>query len=148
MDRRQVLRAITVALALVGGGTTGAWAQQHGGHGSLDVGHTALKGFTADMHAAMTKMSKDMEAAPMTGDPDKDFLAMMIPHHEGAVEMARLVLVHGRDPLVRRLAEDIIAAQQAEITTMRQRLDILKAGRDLAPGGFPALGGTRGPAAP
>jgi uncharacterized protein (DUF305 family) len=97
------------------------------------------------MHAAMVKMSKDMEAAPMTGDPDKDFLAMMIPHHEGAVEMARLVLVHGRDPLVRRLAEEIIATQQAEIITMRQRLDILRAGRDMAPGGFPALGGTRGP---
>jgi uncharacterized protein (DUF305 family) len=98
------------------------------------------------MHAAMTKMSKDMEAAPMTGDPDRDFLAMMIPHHEGAVEMARLVLIHGRDPLVRTLAEEIIAAQQAEITTMRQRLEILKSGQDINPGGFPALSGTRGPA--
>ncbi len=89
------------------------------------------------MHTAMTKMAKDMEAAPMTGDPDKDFLAMMIPHHEGAIEMARLVLLHGRDPLVRKLAEEIIAAQQAEITTMRQRLEILKTGRDMTPGGFP-----------
>jgi uncharacterized protein (DUF305 family) len=97
------------------------------------------------MHSAMVKMSKDMESAPMSGDPDKDFLAMMIPHHEGAVEMARLVLLHGRDPLVRKLAEEIIAAQQAEIVTMRQRLEILKAGRDENPGGFPALGGTRGP---
>lgn len=148
MDRRQVLPAIAVALALVGGATTGAWAQQRGEHGSHAVGQSALTGFAVEMHAAMTKMSKDMEAAPMSGDPDKDFLAMMIPHHEGAVEMARLVLVHGRDPLVRKLAEDIIAAQQAEITTMRQRLDILKAGRDMAPGGFPALGGTRGPVAP
>jgi uncharacterized protein (DUF305 family) len=100
------------------------------------------------MHAAMAKMAKDMDAAPMTGDPDRDFLAMMIPHHEGAVEMARLVLIHGHDPLVRNLAEEIIAAQQAEITTMKQRLEILKAGRDMTPGGFPALGGTRGPAAP
>ncbi len=97
------------------------------------------------MHAAMVNMAKDMEAAPMTGDPDKDFLAMMIPHHEGAVEMARLVLLHGRDPLVRRLAEDIIAAQQAEIVSMQRRLKILQAGSDPNPGGFPALGGTRGP---
>ena len=47
-----------------------------------------------------------------------------------------------------KLAEEIIAAQQAEIVTMRQRLEILKAGRDMSPGGFPALGGTRGPAVP
>lgn len=148
MDRRRVVRAIAVVLVVVGGVTSGAWAQQHGGHGSHAAAPPAPTGFSVEMHAAMIKMSRDMEAGPMTGDPDKDFLAMMIPHHEGAVEMARLVLVHGRDPLVRKLAEDIIAAQQAEIITMRQRLDILRAGRDMAPGGFPALGGTRGPVAP
>jgi len=139
---RRVWRLVVTLLA-TGTIATGAWAQQHGGHGVA-----AQSGFGAEMHAAMTTMSKEMESAPMTGDPDKDFLAMMIPHHEGAVEMARLVLLNGRDPLVRKLAEEIIAAQQAEIVTMRQRLEILKTGRDMAPGGFPALGGTRGPAAP
>jgi len=148
MDRRRGLWAAVVALVLAGTVSTGVWAQQHGGHGTPGAGHPASTGFGAEMHAAMTKMAKDMEAVPMTGDPDRDFLAMMIPHHEGAVEMARLVLIHGRDPLVRNLAEEIIAAQQAEITTMKQRLEILKAGRDMTPGGFPALGGTRGPAAP
>ena len=138
---------LAVAVFAVGAIATGVWAQQHGGHGSHGPSPTG-GGFGADMHNAMVKMSKDMEAAPMTGDPDKDFLAMMIPHHEGAVEMARLVLLHGRDPLVRRLAEEIIASQQAEIVTMRQRLQILKAGRDPDPGGFPTLGGTRGPTAP
>ena len=150
-DNVKIRRVWTLVVTLLATGmiATGAWAQQHGGHGTAGQGHAGHGGsFSADMHAAMTKMSRDMETAPMTGDPDKDFLAMMIPHHEGAVEMARLALIHGRDPLVRRLAEEIIAAQQAEIVTMRQRLEILKAGQDMTPGGFPALGGTRGPVAP
>ena len=141
VDTRPV-RMLFAAALVIGSMATATWAQQHGGHGAGAGTHS---GFSAEMHTAMTKMSKDMEAAPMTSDPDKDFLAMMIPHHEGAVEMARLVLLHGQDPLVRRLAEEIIAAQQTEIVTMRQRLEILKAGRDENPGGFPALGGTRGP---
>jgi uncharacterized protein (DUF305 family) len=94
----------------------------------------------------MDKMHKDMMAARPTGNPDVDFLATMIPHHAGAVEMARLVLIHGRDPLVRRLAEEIIAGQQAEIAAMEARLRILRQGADPDPGGYPSLGSTRGPA--
>lgn len=101
--------------------------------------------FGKAMHAGMETMMRDMEGAPMAGDPDQDFLAMMIPHHEGAVEMARLVLIHGRDPLVRQLAEEIIASQAAEIGAMRKRLAILRTKPDPEPGGFPALRGTRGP---
>ncbi len=116
---------------------------QHAPGGSAP-GASPRSEFEAAMHAAMARMDKDMAAALMTGDPDKDFLAMMIPHHEGAVEMARLVLIHGRDPLVRKLAEEIIAGQQAEVAAMRSRLKILRAGSDPDPGGFPALSGTRG----
>jgi uncharacterized protein (DUF305 family) len=96
------------------------------------------------MSAAMDKMHEQMAAPRQTGDPDRDFLAMMIPHHAGAVEMARLVLIYGRDPLVRQLAEEIIAGQQAEITAMQARLKVLDHGPDPNPGGFPAMSGTRG----
>jgi uncharacterized protein (DUF305 family) len=101
--------------------------------------------FASAMDAGMETMMHGMHAPGYTGNPDVDFLAMMIPHHEGAVEMARLALKHGRDPLTRRLAEDIIAGQTAEIEGMRRRLAILRERADPDPGGFPALGGTRGP---
>jgi len=92
----------------------------------------------------MARMHKDMHEGPFSGDVDQDFLAMMVPHHQGAIDMAALVLRHGRDPLVRRIAEDIMAGQQIEIDAMRGRLAILSGGGASA-NEFPALGGTRGP---
>ena len=59
--------------------------------------------FKADMDTGMARMMQDMHGSNYTGNPDKDFLSMMIPHHEGAVDMARVVLIHGRDPLVRQI---------------------------------------------
>ncbi len=96
------------------------------------------------MDAGMARMMRDMHGPVYTGQPDLDFLAMMIPHHEGAVDMARLVLIHGRDPMVRQLAEDIIASQTVEIAAMRGRMAVLRAGPNPEPGGYPALGSVRG----
>ncbi|MCC6983731.1 MAG: DUF305 domain-containing protein [Bauldia sp.] len=72
----------------------------------------------AALAAANDKMMTDM-TIDFTGDPDKDFVLMMIPHHQGAIEMARVELEHGIDPQLRALAEAIIAAQETEIADMR-----------------------------
>jgi uncharacterized protein (DUF305 family) len=63
-------------------------------------------------------MDKGMKA-PMTGDADKDFVMMMIPHHQGAIDMAKVELQYGKDPMLRKLAQDIIAAQEKEIADMK-----------------------------
>jgi len=96
------------------------------------------------MHRQMKAMMEAMEAVPMSGDADRDFLAMMIPHHQGAIDMARLALMHGRDPLTRQLAEEIIASQQAEIASMHRRLQVLAKSGTSGGEEFPALSGTRG----
>jgi len=74
--------------------------------------------FLAENEAAMTKMMAAMEIKP-TGDVDKDFVAMMTPHHQGAVDMAQAVLRYGRNEQIRRLAQEIIVTQQQEIAVMR-----------------------------
>lgn len=105
--------------------------------------HTAaapVDDFERRMDEDMDRMMRDMHARPYSGDRDVDFLTMMIPHHQGAIAMARLVLLHGDDPLTRSLAEEIIAAQTSEIEAMRGRLAALRAGEP----GFPVLSGTRG----
>lgn len=100
--------------------------------------------FARAMNVGMEKMMTEMHHPGITGNADVDFLAMMIPHHEGAIEMARLVLLYGKDPLVRQLAEEIIASQQVEVTAMQARLPILRKGENSEPDNFPAIYGTRG----
>jgi uncharacterized protein (DUF305 family) len=68
----------------------------------------------------MAKMQYDMGHAPVTGDADKDFVAMMIPHHQGAVDMARAELRYGKDAQIRKLARGIVAAQIREIAQMKE----------------------------
>ena len=73
---------------------------------------------TEAYQAAMNKMSHGM-AIPYTGDADKDFVDGMIPHHQGAVDMAEVELKYGKDPQMRKLARNIIASQNKEIALMK-----------------------------
>jgi uncharacterized protein (DUF305 family) len=75
-----------------------------------------------DMTESMRKMDSDMAAVPMTGDADRDFAAMMIPHHQGAVDMAKTELQAGKDPALRHLATQIVISQKREIAMMRRWL--------------------------
>lgn len=98
----------TLALPALAEGT-----MDHSGHGMTGTESPATMAY---MEANM-KMHSGMDIA-FTGDADVDFIAGMIPHHQGAVEMAKIVLEHGKDPEVRKLAEGVIAAQEAEIAWM------------------------------
>ena len=80
--------------------------------------------FDEMMHEAMTRMDSGMSIRD-SGDPDRDFAAMMIPHHQGAIDMAKAELQFGRDPVLRRLAQGIIVEQQQEIELMRRQLQRL-----------------------
>jgi len=71
------------------------------------------------MMESMDKMNKAMSSAPMTGDADHDFVVMMLPHHQGAVDMAKFELAHGKDPALQKLAREIVAAQDKEIAFMK-----------------------------
>ena len=120
--------AFVLALALAGAAPAFA---QHAGHGSHS-GHSGHAGHgaaasaqdsaaTKAYKAANDKMHRDMDIA-FTGEADADFLRGMIPHHQGAIDMAKIVLQHGKDPQVRKLAQEIVAAQEGEIAMMKKWL--------------------------
>lgn len=96
-----------------------ALAQGHGSHGTATP--AADTAATTAYKAANDKMHKEMGIA-FSGDADVDFARGMIPHHQGAVDMAKVVLAHGKDPELRKLAEGVIAEQEKEIAFLRDWL--------------------------
>ncbi|HVO05130.1 MAG TPA: DUF305 domain-containing protein [Candidatus Cybelea sp.] len=74
--------------------------------------------FMTENDAAMARMMAAMTIKP-TGDVDRDFVAMMVPHHQGAIDMAQAVLRYGKNEHIRRLAQEIIVDQMQEIAAMR-----------------------------
>lgn len=75
--------------------------------------------FMLMMNASMAQMDRDMAEAPMNNSVDHDFVTMMIPHHQGAIDMAKAELSYGKDPVMRRLAQEIIVDQKSEIDAMQ-----------------------------
>jgi uncharacterized protein (DUF305 family) len=94
-----------------------AWLAVNGSRAPTDASQSSTKAFT-DINA---KMHKDMSMT-FTGDADVDFMQGMVPHHEGAVEMAKVLLQFGNDPELRKLADDVIRTQNDEIKVMKDWL--------------------------
>jgi uncharacterized protein (DUF305 family) len=113
----RLLPILAACLALTVPATAEEATTGHEGHAMAgDMGPASLAFIAANdaMHAGM--------AITFSGYTDVDFIRGMIPHHQGAVDMARIVLRHGTDPEVRKFAEAIIAAQEAEIRWMEEWL--------------------------
>jgi uncharacterized protein (DUF305 family) len=115
MDR--FVSRIACVLALVAGGSGFASAQQAPSPSAL----AAEEPFLTENNQAMNQMMTDMTVKP-TGDADVDFARMMIPHHQGAIDMAKAELKYGKNEVLRHLAQAIIVDQQREIAVMQQQL--------------------------
>jgi uncharacterized protein (DUF305 family) len=118
-------------------------AGKHRAHraGASHAGHRGPRGANAstrEFHVAHERMMRNM-ALPYTGDADVDFRVQMIPHHQGAIDMARVALRHSNDPFTRQLAETVIIEQQREIAEMQAWL--AHHGAMVPPGGKPAYVG-------
>lgn len=99
-----ILTMATIAVSLI----PAAHADLQG-NGPADMGYMQ----------AMRSMDHSMQSMQATGDADKDFVMMMIPHHQAAIDMAKVELQYGKDPLLQEMARKIIKAQDDEITEMK-----------------------------
>ena len=127
--------AIALAAAVVIGGALNGDASAQAGGSAMPMQHEHISAaperpshddhgtrstvpVIAAYQAVNEKMHHDMMIT-LTGDADRDFVAGMIPHHQGAIDMAEIVLKYGKDPKIRKLAEEIITTQQNEIAQMK-----------------------------
>ncbi len=121
-------KSIVLATAVLLGLAPAAFAQQmpmqhgSGGHGQMHGKSAQAKTDNSPssqaFRAANDKMHKDMDIA-FTGNADVDFMRSMIPHHEGAIAMAKVALAYGKDPEIKKLAQAVIDAQEKEVAEMK-----------------------------
>jgi uncharacterized protein (DUF305 family) len=123
----KIILILSIALSCYKVSAQNKASDPHAGHGS-HAGHSSSASNKSTPTVSTKKyqqindnMHKSMDIK-FTGDADKDFLAAMIPHHQGAVEMAEVVLQHGKNPKIRQLAQEIITMQKKEIAEMKQLL--------------------------
>ena len=150
--KKTIVVTVALIAGLAAGGMALAQSMQHGGSGMHGQMHSSMHGTKGGMHEGMhggqghggsghsrnqtagdqsasslafaavnEKMHRDM-AITFSGNPDIDFARGMIPHHQGAIDMAKIVVAFGKDPEVRKLAEEIVKAQESEINFMRSWL--------------------------
>lgn len=75
--------------------------------------------FMRAMDDSMSRMDSGMKSASINGNVDHDFATMMVPHHQGAIDMAKAELLYGKDPVMKKLAEEIVVDRQSEIQAMQ-----------------------------
>jgi uncharacterized protein (DUF305 family) len=116
MNLSTAIVALVVPAFLLSGGSV--LAEEMKGMTMKPATSPADKAFAASMKTMMNGMH-----VKTTGKPDKDFVLMMMPHHQGAIDMAKVELQYGTDPELRQLATDIVAAQEKEIAQMKAWLE-------------------------
>ena len=132
MSSQFLQAAAGIAAILFGLGTQGLVVAaepvaNHHHHIATGMAPTAFvasrdKAYGVLVDEAMVIMSDGMAKAPMNGNADHDFASMMVPHHQGAVDMAKAELLYGTNPVLRRLAQEIIVTQGQEIEVMQLEL--------------------------
>jgi uncharacterized protein (DUF305 family) len=120
------------ALACFAGGSAVGQEMQHQHAKAPAFVASTAKPFSALMDDAMEVMDDGMKRAPMDGVSEHDFVTMMIPHHQGAIDTAKALLLYAKDPELRNLAQGIITEQQNEIKVMQAWLQRYQAARAKA----------------
>ena len=115
----RLLFAATIALTILGIGLVRAGILSEA---LADSSHQTDDSDWSELIASMDKMHNAMGAVERSGNSDVDFVRLMLPHHQAAIDMAKTQILHGKDPRMRRLAQEIITDQQLEIELMQRWL--------------------------